>query len=64
MKLVAEARQWLAKSSGQLTLHLHRLKVDSFALRRKWQNLMRPRSELRQDSGVDRPVGARVGEGL
>ncbi len=56
---VAEAQQWLAKQvssadparrSGQLTVHCHRLRVDSFALRRKWLNLVRPRSELLQDS--------------
>jgi len=51
-ELVAAARQWLPKTNGQLTLHLHRLKVDSLALRRKWQNLVRPRSELLQDSGL------------
>jgi glycosyltransferase involved in cell wall biosynthesis len=51
-ELVAAARHWLSKTDGQLTLHLHRLKVDSVALRRKWQNLMRPRSELLQDSGL------------
>jgi len=44
---VAEAKQWLSKCPGNLTLHCHRLKVDSVALRRKWQNLMRPRSEIR-----------------
>jgi len=51
-ELVAAARQWLPETDGQLTLHLHRLKVDSVALRRKWQNLMRPRSELLQDSDL------------
>ena len=49
---VSEARQWLSKHSGQLTLHFHRLQVDSFTLRRKWQNLIRPRSELLQDSAL------------
>jgi glycosyltransferase involved in cell wall biosynthesis len=52
---VCEAKEWvtrqgLAKHSGQLTLHCHRLKVDSIALRRKWKNLVRPSSELLQDS--------------
>jgi len=47
---VSEAKQWLSKYSGKLTLHCHCLQVDSFALRRKWQNLVRPRSELLQDS--------------
>ena len=47
---VAEARQWLSKHDGQLTLYCHRLKVDSVALRRKWQNLVRPCSEILQDS--------------
>jgi glycosyltransferase involved in cell wall biosynthesis len=49
---VTEAKQWLSKQPGQLTLHCHRLNVDSFALRRKWQNLVRPRSELLQDSAL------------
>ena len=47
---VAEAKQWLSKYEGRLTLHCHRLRVDSAALRRKWQNLVRPRSEMLQDS--------------
>jgi polysaccharide biosynthesis protein PslH len=47
---VAEAKQWLAKYDEHLTLYCHRLQVDSFALRRKWHNLLRPRSELIQDS--------------
>ena len=62
-KLVTEARQWLAKSSGQLTLHLHQLKVDSFALRRKWQNMMRPRSELRQDSALTALLARELAKG-
>jgi glycosyltransferase involved in cell wall biosynthesis len=46
----SEAKQWLAKGSGgQLTLHCHRLQMDAIALRRKWRNLVRPRSELLQD---------------
>jgi glycosyltransferase involved in cell wall biosynthesis len=49
---VAEARQWLSKHDGQLTLHCHRLKVDSAALRRKWRNLVRPCSEILQDSAL------------
>jgi len=47
---VSEAKQWLAKYGERLTLHCHRLQVDSFTLRRKWRNLMRPRSEMLQDS--------------
>ena len=47
---ISEVKQWLSKRGGQLTLHCHRLKVDSVTLRRKWQNLVRPRSELLQDS--------------
>ncbi len=35
---------------GKLTLHCHRLNVDSSRLRRKWQNLMRPCSEMLQDA--------------
>ena len=49
---VSEAKQWLSKHSGQLTLHCHRLQVDSFTVRRKWNNLVRPRSELLQDSAL------------
>jgi glycosyltransferase involved in cell wall biosynthesis len=51
---VAEGKQWLMKRlptlAGKLTLHCHGLKVDSVALRRKWQNLLRPHSEMLQDS--------------
>jgi len=47
---VAEARQWLSGRQGQLTLHCHRLKVDPLALRRKWHSLVRPGSELLQDT--------------
>jgi len=47
---IYEAKQWLSKHSGRLMLYCHRLQVDSFTLRRKWQNLVRPRSELLQDS--------------
>lgn len=47
---ISEAKQWLAKHGERLTLDCHRLRIDSFALRRKWQNLVRPRSELLQDS--------------
>ena len=46
---VAEARQWLAKHEGRLTLRIHRLQVDPRIMRRKWQNLLRPRSEMIQD---------------
>jgi polysaccharide biosynthesis protein PslH len=49
---ISEAKQWLPKHSGQFTLHCHRLQVDLFALRRKWQNLVRPRSEVLQDSAL------------
>ncbi len=54
---VSQAKQWLSKPGlskhgGQLTLNCHRLRVDSVALRRKWQNLVRPRSELLQDSAL------------
>ena len=54
---VSEAKQWLSKQGltkhgGQLTLHCHRLKVDAVALRRKWQNLVRPCSEMLQDSAL------------
>jgi polysaccharide biosynthesis protein PslH len=51
---VAEAKKWLSKEglskhSGQLTLHCHGLQIDATALRRKWRNLVRPRSEMLQD---------------
>jgi glycosyltransferase involved in cell wall biosynthesis len=49
---INEAKRWLLQHNGKLTLHCHRLQVDSFALRRKWQNLLRPRSELIQDSSL------------
>ena len=47
---IAEAKQWLAKLKGNLTLHWHKLHVDRFGLRRKWRNLVRPRSEMLQDT--------------
>ena len=47
---IAEGKRWLATLSGNVTLHWHRLQVDSVALRRKWQNLIRPRSEMLQDA--------------
>jgi glycosyltransferase involved in cell wall biosynthesis len=49
---INEAKRWLLQHNGKLTLHCHRLQGDSFALRRKWQNLLRPRSELIQDSSL------------
>ncbi len=49
---VSEAKQWLSKHGEQLTLHCHRLRVDSVTLRRKWENLVRPRSEMLQDSDL------------
>ncbi len=39
-----------SKTGHALTLHCHRLQVDSNPLRRKWRNLLRPRSEMLQDS--------------
>ncbi len=62
-KLVGEARQWLSRTDGHLTLHLHRLKVDSFALRRKWHNLVRPCSELLQDSELTAILGRELAKG-
>jgi glycosyltransferase involved in cell wall biosynthesis len=47
---ISEAKEWLSRQGGALTLHCHRLQVDAMAVRRKWQNLVRPRSELLQDS--------------
>jgi glycosyltransferase involved in cell wall biosynthesis len=47
---VAEAQQWIGKLDRQPKLQIHWLQVDSVALRRKWQNLVRPRSEVIQDS--------------
>jgi glycosyltransferase involved in cell wall biosynthesis len=51
---VSEARTWLskyeaAKTGGRLTLHCHRLKLNAGMLRRKWKNLVQPRSEMLQD---------------
>jgi glycosyltransferase involved in cell wall biosynthesis len=48
---VSETEQWFSGHHRQLTLHCHRLEVDSVALRRKWRNLLRPGSELLQDAG-------------
>lgn len=47
---ISEAKQWLAKHSSGLTLLCHRLQIDSNALRRKWKNLITPRSEILQDT--------------
>jgi hypothetical protein len=60
---VAAAKQWLAKHQRRLTLHCHRLQVDAQALRRKWQNLMRPRSELLQDSNFTALVRRELAKG-
>jgi polysaccharide biosynthesis protein PslH len=54
---ISETKTWLSrdalsKASGRLTLHCHRLRIDSGTLRRKWQNLVRPRSEMLQDSSL------------
>ena len=49
---IDDAQPWLAKLEGKLTIHVHRLRVDASALRRKWRNLVRPRSELLQDAGL------------
>ncbi len=46
---IAEAKQWLANIHGPLTLRWHRLNIDPLVLRRKWQNMVRPRSEMLQD---------------
>ena len=60
---VTEARRWLSMRGGRLTLHCHRLTVDSVALRRKWQNLVRPRSELLQDSEFTAKLGQELAQG-
>ncbi len=69
---VSEARILLSKYDlskasgkpiGQLTLHCHRLRVDSVALRRKWQNLVRPRSEMLQDSVLRRLLQRELAKG-
>jgi polysaccharide biosynthesis protein PslH len=54
---VSEAKTWLSQdalsqASGRLTLHCHRLHIDSGTLRRKWRNLVRPSSEMLQDSAL------------
>ena len=60
---ITEAKQWLAKHDGYLTLCCHRLQVDAQALRRKWQNLIRPRSELLQDSNFSALVQRELAKG-
>ena len=60
---VTEAKQWLAKHQRRLTLYCHRLQVDGQVLRRKWQNLIRPRSELLQDSTFTALVRSELGKG-
>lgn len=60
---IAEAKHWLSKSGGQLTLHCHRLQVDSFALRRKWQNILRPRSEILQDPVLTSLIRSELAKG-
>jgi glycosyltransferase involved in cell wall biosynthesis len=60
---VTEAKQWLAKHQRRLTLYCHRLQVDAQVLRRKWQNLIRPRSELLQDSTFTALVRSELGKG-
>lgn len=49
---VSQAEKWLSKHAGQLTWHFHRLQVDPVGVRRKWRNLVRPRSELLQDPAL------------
>jgi glycosyltransferase involved in cell wall biosynthesis len=53
---VAEAKKWLSQDGGQNTaqfaFYCHHLQVDATALRRKWRNLVRPRSEMLQDSAL------------
>ena len=60
---VAEARRWLSRCAGKLSVNWHRLKVDSVALRRKWQNLVRPRSEILQDSDFTAQVRQVLAQG-
>ncbi len=60
---VAEAKQRLAQHEGKFTLHCHRLKVDPFAPRRKWQNFVRPFSELIQDRELRELVGRELRQG-
>jgi len=60
---VAEAEKWLAERGSRFTLHCHRLQVDSFALRRKWQNLVRPRSEVIQDRELRELLGRELRRG-
>ena len=64
---VAEAKKWLLQPgvprSGQLTLHCHRLQVDSFVLRRKWQNFVRPRSEMLQDRALTALLRSELAKG-
>jgi glycosyltransferase involved in cell wall biosynthesis len=65
---VSEAKTWLSQdalshASGRLILHCHRLQIDSGTLRRKWQNLVRPRSEMLQDSALTRLLQRELAKG-
>ena len=60
---IAESKQWLSKHDAQFTLHCHGLRVDSFVLRRKWQNLVRPRSELLQDPTLNALLHSELAKG-
>ncbi len=60
---VAEAREWLSKNDGKATLQVHRLKVDSIAIRRKWKSLFRPGSELIQDAEFAAHLGRELKKG-
>lgn len=69
---ILEAKAWLSKfeaskpsvlPTGHLTLHCHRLKLESGVLRRKWRNLVRPRSEMLQDPALGRLLQRTLTEG-
>lgn len=62
-EVIVGSRKWLAEDAGKLTLHVHRLKVDAFALRRKWENLLRPRSEMLQDAELSALLRSELSRG-
>ena len=60
---LAAAEQSLKGLSGRLKLRIHRLRVDRVPLRRKWNSLLRPGSELLQDVEFTAAVRREIDEG-
>jgi len=61
---ITEAAQLLSQHQGELQLRFHRLTTDSNALRRKWHNLLRPRSEMTQDAELTEMLNAELSRGF